>query len=105
MIRFIVQLLIVSLLTMNIAWAADACAFTETSETNGIYFQASDQPPADPINTAINCDDWCYTWVHPLALTSAIVPVVYIPATIDGGNDTLSYSSLPIPPPFHPPII
>lgn len=105
MIRFIAQLLIVSLLTLNIAWAVDECAIADPGQVNGVLLPVDDQSPDSP-NTGLDCDDWCHAWVSPVALTRNSVPAVFIPATIiSGGAYILSYSSLPVPPPYHPPIV
>ena len=104
MVRFIAQLLIVSLLTLNIAWAFDECALTDPAGASGLSAQADGQSPVDPANAGLDCDDWCHVWVNPIALWNAIVLDGYTPTTINDGSYTLSYLSLPIPPPFHPPI-
>ncbi len=103
--RFVAKLLIVSLLTLNIAWTADECAFTSPGEPSDLSLKADNQPPVDPTNTGLDCDDWCHGWSNPVALPGAIVSDSYTPAVINGGSCTLSYSSLPIPPPSHPPIV
>lgn len=104
MIRFIVSLLVVSLLTLNFAWAFDKCAFTDPGEPGGLTYQVDDQGPVDPANAGPDCDDWCHAWVNHIALPGSIVPDRHPPATIQGGFYTPSYSSLALPPPFHPPI-
>ena len=104
MSRFIAQLLIVSLLTLNIAWAVDACVLTDPGASGGTYVQVDGEPPVDPANAGIDCDDWCHAWANPVALPGAIVPDGYASSTLNGGFYTLSYSSLAIPPPFQPPI-
>ena len=101
MIRFIAHLLIISLLTMNIAWAVDECAFNETS---GMFVQIDDKSSANPSNTDFDCDDWCHAWVNHVALPGTLVPDGYALTSISGDCYTLSYFSLTIPPPFHPPI-
>lgn len=104
MARFITQLLIISLLTLNIAWAVDECAFTDPGQGDGALVQTDDQSPDSP-NAGLDCDDWCHAWVSHIALTRSSIPDVHLPAIITGGSYTLSsYSSLPIPPPFQPPI-
>jgi len=105
MIRFIAHLLIISLLTMNIAWAVDECAFTDSSKTSSISVQADDKSPVNPSNTNFDCDDWCHTWANPVFLSGALLLNSYIAITINADFYTLSYSSLAIPPPFHPPIV
>lgn len=103
MTRFIAQLLIVSLLTLNIAWAVDECAIADPGQVNGVLLPVDDQSP-DSLNAGPDCDDWCHAWVSPVALTRNSVPDIFIPTIISGGTYLLSYSSLPIPPPYHPPI-
>lgn len=102
--RFIVQLLIVSLLTLNIAWAFDECAFTDPGQGDGAFVQIDDQSPDFP-NTGFDCDDWCHAWVSHIALTRNSLPETYISTVITSSAYLFSYSSLSIPPPFHPPII
>lgn len=103
MIRFVAQLLIVSLLTLNIAWAMDACAFSDPGQVGGVLLQTDDPSPDSP-NAGLDCDDWCHAWVSHVALTRSSIPAIHIPAIITGGFYLFSYSSLPIPPPFQPPI-
>ena len=105
MIRFIISLLIVSLLTLNVAWAVDACVFTGPGDIGGSSIQADGQPPVDSANAGLDCDNWCLAWINLVALPGSIVPDGYTPATIQGGFYALSYLALPIPPPFHPPIV
>lgn len=103
MVRLIAHLLIVSLLTLNIAWAADECAFNDPGQVRGVLLQV-DAPSLDFLKVGLDCDDWCQAWVSPVALNRSVVTHLYIPATISGGSYTFSYSSLSIPPPSHPPI-
>lgn len=103
MVRFITQLLIISLFTLNIAWAVDACAFTDPGQGDGTLVQIDDQSPDSP-NAGFDCDDWCHAWVSHITLTRSSIPDVYIHTAIIGGVYLFSYFSLPIPPPFHPPI-
>jgi hypothetical protein len=105
MVRFITSLLIVSLLTLNVAWAVDECAFTDPGEPGGVSHLVDGQVPADPSNAGLDCDDWCHAWVNSVALPGSVVQDRYTPATSLGGLYIPSYSSLPIPPPFHPPIV
>ena len=77
MSRFIAQLLIVSLPTLNIAWAVDACVLTDPGASGGTYVQVDGEPPVDPANAGIDCDDWCHAWANPVALPGAIVPDGY----------------------------
>jgi len=105
MSRFIAQLLIVSLLTMNIAWAVDKCAFTSPGAPGDVSVLTDAKPPADPANAGLSCDDWCHAWVNPVALPSVIVADGCACTFIIGISCISSYSSLGIPPPFHPPIV
>ena len=104
MSQFITRLLIVSLLTLNVAWAADGCAFTFPGDAATASVHVDGDSPVNPSNADFDCDDWCHAWVTVVALLGTIILVSYTPATINGGFYTLSYSSLPIPPLFHPPI-
>lgn len=104
MTRLTASLLIASLLTLNIAWAVDECAFTEPSQAGILSLIVDGQPTADPANADLNCDDWCLAWVSQLAPMRGDVPDVHITAITTGGVHRFSYSSLLIPPPLHPPI-
>jgi hypothetical protein len=104
MARFIAQLLIISLLTMNIAWAVDECAFTDPGQEGVTLVQTDDQSPDTP-NAGLDCDDWCHAWVNHIALTRSTLPEAHIPTVITSGSYLFSYSSLSPPKPFHPPII
>lgn len=107
MIRFIVRLLMLSLLTLNISWAADACALTDVVNTShtAMAHGADDSTPADPANMNLACGHWCHTWVSHLAVLDAQVAA----STVHGIGPLVavaqSYTSLLISPPFHPPIV
>lgn len=103
MVRLVAHLVIVSLLTLNIAWATDKCAFADPEQVREVLLLGDDLSP-DSLEVAFDCDEWCYAWISPVALHRSIVPLVSIPAIVIGGFDTFSYSSLSIPPPSHPPI-
>lgn len=105
MVRFITQLLIVSLLTLNIAWAADECAFTEPGQAGGLSLQADGLSPSDPADAGLDCDNWCHAWISHIALPDTIVPDGYTPTILGSDFRVFPYSSLAIPPPFHPPIV
>ncbi len=105
MTRFIAQLLILSLFTLNIAWAVDDCALAIPGEAGGLTIQIDAQPSTDQANAGLDCDVWCHAWANPIDLPAAVIADgCNISATINGGFYILSYFSLPIPPPFHPPI-
>jgi len=102
MIRFITSLLIVSLLTLNVVWAVDECSFP--GDISGSSLLSNDQPPVDPAQAGLDCDGWCLAWLNLIALPGSIVPDDYTPASFQNGFNELSYLSIPIPPPFHPPV-
>lgn len=103
MVRFIARLLIVSVLTLNVSWAVDPCAFTEP---RGDWSLHSDgQPPDVPLNADLDCDHWCYAWVNPVAVLDASVLDGYTTAAIHDDLYAISYSRLAVPPPFRPPIV
>ena len=104
MIRFIISLLIVSILTLNVAWAVDTCAFTGSDDAGGSLIQADSQPLDDSETVGLDCDDWCLGCSTPIVPPGSSVLTGYKPATSHGGFYASSYTSLPIPPPFHPPI-
>jgi len=106
MFRFIAQLLIVSLLSLSFAWAGDECAFSALDDASSLSAQINDKSPPNLSDTNFDCDDWCHVWANPAALLRIVIlssntPVV----TINSDFYTLSYGLLPIPPPFHPPIV
>ena len=105
MFRFIAKVLIVSLLTLNIAWADDECAFALSGDNSYLPVQTGDESPDKSLETDFDCDDWCHVWANPIALLGAIVLNNHIPITTGTNRYIFSYSSLTIPPPFHPPII
>jgi hypothetical protein len=105
MARLTASLLVVSLLSLNIAWAVDECAFTDPGQAHVLSLLADGQSPADPTNAGLNCDDWCLAWVSQVAPTTGDVLDAHITAIITGGALLFSYSSLPIPPSLQPPIV
>lgn len=105
MFRFIAQLLIVSLLTLNIAWAGDECAFVALDDASSVSTLIKDKSPANLSDTSFDCDAWCHAWANPMALLGKIILSGSPAETINGDFYSLSYSSLPIAPPYHPPIV
>jgi len=104
MSRFIAQLLVVTLLTLNIAWAVDECALNDPGTPDGSSVQTDAQPPLDSANTGFDCDDWCHAWAHSVALPSTTIIDGCTCGFIPGVTRILSYSSPGVSPPFHPPI-
>ncbi|MCW9025491.1 MAG: hypothetical protein OQK73_12535 [Gammaproteobacteria bacterium] len=103
-VRFIVSVFIISLMTLNIAWATDECAIINPVKSNVLLFEVDNQDSVDLLY-GNNCDDWCQGWMNILALQYSCDTAGY---TLDNTNSSFivfSYYSLPIPPPFHPPII
>ena len=106
MFRFIAQLLIVSLLSLNSAWASDECAFSALDDASSLSAQINDRSPPSLSDSNFDCDDWCHVWASPAALLRMVILSSDTPVlTIDSDFYTLSYGSLAIPPPFHPPIV
>lgn len=107
MIRFIVRLLILSLLTLNITWAADACALTDVVNSSHIAAatDANDSTPADPANPNLACGHWCHAWVSHLAILDAPLTWFTAPGICPLVAVAHPYTSLLISPPFHPPIV
>jgi len=106
MLRFVSQLLIVSLLTLNIAWADDECAFSTFNGSGNSISQIDDQFLANFSDTNFDCDEWCHVWSNPIDLLSTDDLDAYVPvAMINAGFYVFSYSFLPMQPPTHPPII
>ena len=104
MARLAASLFILSLLTLNFAWAVEECAFTNPSQASGLSLLAGVQPSAEPANADLDCDDWCLAWVSPVAPTGGGVSDVHITAIIPGDALLSSYISLTIPPSLQPPI-
>ena len=104
MTRIVAWLLIVSLLTLNMAWAADNCAFSDPLESSTGLAQTLDPAPADSTSTIPACDHWCPGWISLVTLPGTSVPLLFLPAGFEGGLDAAPYFFLPAPPPTHPPI-
>lgn len=106
MIRFIVRLLILSLLTLNITWAADACALTDvvSSSHTAAATDADNSTPVDPANPNLACGHWCHAWVSHLAILNTPVTSFTAPGIRPFVATVLPYALLLIAPPFHPPI-
>lgn len=104
MVRIVAWFLIVSLLTLNVAWAVDNCAFIDPSDSNTGLAQTLDPAPADSTNTIPTCNHWCPGWMHLVALSgsSTLLPGL-LPATVEGVFGADPYFFLPAPPPTHPP--
>ena len=94
----------VSLLTLNMAWADDACAFSDPSGGGADAAQTLDPAPADTTSAIPTCSHWCPGWMSLVALPGSAVLLPGLLPTFEGGFDADSYIFLPAPPPIHPPI-
>lgn len=104
MFRLIAQLLVVSFLTLNLAWADDECALTLFDDSS-VSVQIEDKSPPNLSVNNFGCDNWCHTWANPVDLPGTIKHDGYTSlVTTITSFYTLSYCSLPLSPPFHPPI-
>lgn len=104
MIRTVAGLLILSLLTLNMAWAKDACAFRDPPGSGIGVAQPHDPAPANTPRTIPTCNHWCPGWMHLVTLPGASVPLPELgPAGFDGRAGADPYLFLPAPPPTHPP--
>ena len=104
MIRIFTWFLIGSLLTLNMALAIDACAFSDPSGSGTDVAQTFDPAPADSTNTLPACDHWCPGWMSVVTLPASSVLLPSLLPAFDGGFGTDPYVFLPAPPPTHPPI-
>jgi hypothetical protein len=103
MFKLFAKVLVVSLIMLNIGWSVDACVFTSPEQVNTALLQ-NDTTSPDSLGAGLDCDDWCYAWVSHVALTRNDVEMISVSTAISVNSYTLSYSSLSIPPPHHPPI-
>lgn len=105
MFRFIAHLLIITMLTLNIAWAGDECEFIAYDDSGSLSGQLDNQTPPDFSNTKFDCDDWCHVLASPVALLRHSDANNFLPdIAVLNEFFMFSYCSLSIPPPYHPPI-
>lgn len=104
MIRIFTWFLIVSLLTLNMAWAIDTCAFSDPSGPGTDAAQTLDPAPADSTHTLPACNHWCPGWTSVVTLPASPVLLPNLLSTFEGGFGADLYFFLPAPPPIHPPI-
>ena len=99
--RFIAHLLIISVLTVNAAWAMDDCAL-QYSNAAGLVL--SSDLSADKSGKGI-CDDLCVGWLHLVAIASD-TQLDYFPSTHQAVvGISFSFRSLDPAPPIRPPQI
>ncbi len=107
--RFIAHLLIISLLAINVAWAADECALQYSNEASGVALPAdlsadlsADSYP-DTAGDDDVCDDPCVGWLHFVAIMPG-AKFDYFPFTCQAVVRTgISFHSLDQTPPIRPP--
>lgn len=104
MFRRITWLLIVSLFTLNMAWALDNCALSDPSDAGTGMTQPFDPAPADTTNVIPACNHWCPGWTSLVTLPSSAVLLPDLPLAFKSGFNSDLYLFLPAPPPIHPPI-
>lgn len=105
MFRTITWFLVVSLLTLNMAWAVDSCAFSNPSDSGAGLAQPLDPAPADPASTIQTCGQWCAGWTSLVTLPGSSEMLTSLLPTFEGGLGADLYVFLPAPPPTHPPIV
>ena len=104
MFRTITWFLIVSLFTLNMAWAIDNCAFSDPSDFGAGMTQPFEPAPADSTSAIPACTHWCSGWTSFVTLPSSAVLLPDLPLAFEGGFNSDLYLFLPAPPPTHPPI-
>lgn len=106
MIRLLSYFLILSMLTLNIAWVADTCALTNPADSMhaSASLQADNLPPVDLTSSDLCCDDWCDAWVGHIAVVDQPLPAPDVMSIFPTIAYACHYTSLRNSPPFHPPI-
>lgn len=104
MFRTITWFLIVSLLTLNMAWAADDCAFSDPSGSGTDVAQTFDPAPADFTSTIPACNLWCPGWMSFATLPGSSVLLPGLLPSFEGRFGADLYFFLSAPPLTHPPI-
>jgi len=100
--RFIAHLLIISVLTVNAAWAMDDCTLQYANVAPGLAL--SSDLSADKSGNGI-CDDLCVGWLHLVAIASDS-QLDYFPSTHQAvAGISFSFHSLDPAPPIRPPQI
>jgi len=105
--RFIAHLLIISLLSINVAWAVDECFLQYLDEASGVTLSSglsADNHP-DTAGGDDVCDDLCIGGLHLVAITPG-AKSDYSPFTRQAMVRTgTSFHSLDQTPPIRPPQI
>ena len=105
-VRVMARLLILSLLTLNAAWATDTCTLTGCTNDGTYSSVAADEPsPVHPAVPGLDCDDWCNACVSHIAFPNTPSLAKQTPAGFIGKSIGESYSSRIATPPTHPPIV
>lgn len=106
MIRKVACLLIASLLTLNMAWAYDDCAFSDPPSSSAATAQPLDPAPTNIPGTIPTCNHWCAGWMHLVTLPgSSALPPGHLPVEFIGRPYVDQYVFLPAPPPTRPPSV
>lgn len=99
--RIMIQLLTLSILFSNIAWAMDECTwFTDVS---GQDISQATTPPSDNGSVKSFCDSYCIGWVHLLYINYQTFSINTISHHFDGVLHSSFYHSLQRKPPTEPP--
>lgn len=104
MFRSISWLLIVSLLTLSMAWAVDDCAFGDPAGPEHAAAQSLDPARGNDTGSLSGCDQWCPGWMSFAALPGSAVLAPNPVSSVECGFAAHLYYFLPAPPPIHPPI-
>jgi len=98
--RFIVRLLILTVLVTNVAWAMDECFSQHSNEVSGLtqLGDLSSDSQSDGV-----CDDPCVGWLHLVAITPG-TKLDYFPFTRqDAVRTGIFFHSFDQAPPIRPP--
>jgi len=100
--RFIVRLLIVTVLANNMAWAMDEC-FSLYGSNEPALTQSGDLY-GDSLSEGV-CDEFCAGWLHLVGITPGTKLDCPLFTREDVVWTNISYHSLDQTPPFRPPQI
>ena len=100
---FTASLLIVAMLILNMAWAADSCGLSPPDQGSAIHLQADSSSPGSPA-TQIDCDACGQACNGHLALARCAESQLSATASVRVAMEHASYASWPMPPPLQPPI-
>lgn len=104
MFRTITWFLIVSLLTLNMAWGVDDCAFSDPSGSGSGVAQPLDPAPVNTTSSIPSCNLWCAGWMSFAILPGSSVLLPDLLPSFEGGFGADLYFFLSATPPTRPPI-